>query len=181
MAIGVWYNHSVTSGALWQVWQIQQIKHLSSRSNYNPLRLIGQVLGFGEKIWHFLKLAVKSDSTEMFVIMSEYPQKRDHTSPNKWNVVFFPFWLFLGGVLKESLSGSTRPDWIRNPFLFTVGEKISSKISQGSFMALTCDTSLKIKYEDSPIPVLWIYFWKEFMEYSYNESQRDALFIRFIW
>ena len=38
----------------------------------------------------FLKLAVKSDSTEMFIIISVYPQKRDHTSPNKLNVVFFP-------------------------------------------------------------------------------------------
>ena len=51
---------------------------------------------------------------------------------------------------------------------------------QGSFMALACDRALKIKYEDLPLPVVWIYFRKEFMEYSYNESQRDALFLIFI-
>jgi len=47
-------------------------------------------------------------------------------------------------------------------------------------MALACDRALKIKYEDLPLPVVWIYFRKEFMEYSYNESQRDALFLIFI-
>jgi hypothetical protein len=51
---------------------------------------------------------------------------------------------------------------------------------QGSFVALTCDTSLEIKYEDLPLPVIWIFFRKEFMEYSYNESQRDAPFLKFI-
>ena len=118
----------------------------------------------------------------MFVVMSECLQKTDHTSPNKLNVVFFLSWLFLRGVLKASLSGSTVLDWIPNPFLFTVSEKISPPIIlQGSFVALTCDTSLKIRYEDTPIPVLWIYFWKEFMEYSYEKSQRDALFLKFIW
>jgi hypothetical protein len=48
---------------------------------------------------------------------------------------------------------------MRNPFAVTIGEKIShlSIKAKESLMEISCDTSLKIKFEALSLPELWIY------------------------
>jgi hypothetical protein len=51
---------------------------------------------------------------------------------------------------------------MRNPFAFTIGEKINhlSIKAKKSLMELSCDTSFKIKFEALSLPEFWIYIKK---------------------
>jgi hypothetical protein len=50
-------------------------------------------------------------------------------------------------------------EWMRNPPAVTIGGKTShlSIYAKECLMELSCDTSLKIKFEASSLPEFWIY------------------------
>jgi hypothetical protein len=49
-------------------------------------------------------------------------------------------------------------EWMRNPFAVTIGEEIShlSIKAKASLIELSCDTSLKMKFEALSLPEFWI-------------------------
>jgi hypothetical protein len=57
---------------------------------------------------------------------------------------------------------------MRNPFAVTISEKIShlSIKAKEPLMELSCDTSLKIKFQALPLPEFWVYIKKEHLELS---------------
>jgi hypothetical protein len=59
---------------------------------------------------------------------------------------------------------------MRNPFAVTIGEKIShlSIKAKESLMELSCDTSVKIKFEALSLPEFWIYIKKRNTWNSHN-------------
>jgi hypothetical protein len=59
---------------------------------------------------------------------------------------------------------------MQNPFAVTIGEKIShlSIKANESLMELSCDTSLKIKFEALALPEFWVYIKKKNTWNSHN-------------
>jgi hypothetical protein len=105
----------------------------------------------------------ESDTLEMFVNMSEYlaedikPHVLTHLTNLESN--------FKNRFLKLTLQ---QHEWMRNPFAVTIGDKIShlSIKTLESLMELSCDTSLKIKFEALSLPEFWIYMKKNTWELS---------------
>jgi hypothetical protein len=67
---------------------------------------------------------------------------------------------------------------MRNPFAVTTGEKIShlSIKAKEFLMELSCDTSLRIKFEALSLPEFWIYIKKEHFELSQLATEVLLLF-----
>jgi hypothetical protein len=56
---------------------------------------------------------------------------------------------------------------MRTPFAITVGEKISHFCKAKEFLTeLSCDTSLKIKFEALSVPEFWIFIKKKHVKLS---------------
>jgi hypothetical protein len=115
------------------------------------------------------KSLCESDTLEIFVNMSEYLEENDYAFEEIKPHV--PTHLTnLESNFKNQFPELTlqQHEWMRNPFAVTIGEKISHLCfkAKESLMELSCDTSLKIKFEALSHPEFQIYAIKEHLELS---------------
>jgi hypothetical protein len=89
------------------------------------------------------KSPCESNTLEIFVNMSEYLEENDYV----FEEIKPHFLTNLENNFKNRFPELflQQPEWMRNPFAVTIGEKIShlSIKAKGSLMELSCDTSVR--------------------------------------
>jgi hypothetical protein len=97
------------------------------------------------------KSICESDTLEIFVNMSEYLEENDYADYEEIKPHVLIHLTNLESNFKNRFPELTlqQHEWMRNSFAVTIGEKIShlSIKAKESLMELSCDTSLKIKFE----------------------------------
>jgi hypothetical protein len=122
----------------------------------------------------------ESDTQEVFVNMSEYLEENDYAYEE-----FKPYVLThltnLESNFKNCFPELTlqQHESMQNTFAVTIGEKIRhlSINAKESLMELSCDTSLKVKFEALSLSEFWIYIKiKEHLELSQLATEVVLLF-----
>jgi hypothetical protein len=130
--------------------------------NATVFQLFDKISAFMRKTMLWKNLC-ESDTLEMFVSMIEY-QENDYAS-EEIKPHILTYLTNLENSFKNHFPELTlqQHEWMRNPFAVTIGEKIIhlSVKAKESVMELSCDTSLKIKFEALSLPEFWIYIKKE--------------------
>jgi hypothetical protein len=136
--------------------------------NATVLQVFDKVSAFMKKtmLW---KSLCESDTLEMFINMTEYLEENDFAFKEIKSHVLTHL-TNIDSNRKNRFPELTpqQHEWMRKPFAVTVGEKISylSIKAKEPLTELSCNISLKIKFEALSLPEFWIYIKIEHLELS---------------
>jgi hypothetical protein len=126
------------------------------------------------------KSLCESETLEMFVNMIEYLEENGYASEKIKPHVLTHLTNLESNFKNRFLDLALQQhEWMRNPFAVTIGEKIShlSIKAKESLMELSCDISLKMKFEALSLPEFWIHI-KNHSWNSHNQPPNCYYFLK---